>query len=371
MLPRLKPSIRNALILGLVTIGAYSILHKPATENTTTPSTLSNNVLRVTSTHPRTATLQQTLRISGLITPREDIVVTSELSQVRVTDVIADEGMHVEKGQVLAHLDAESLNHQYAELQANFAQAETEYNRAFAIKDTGAITKEKFDQKRAAYLALKAQRDDARLKINRAAIIAPVAGLLYDRQANIGDLISNTQALFRIAKDGEFELNAEVAETDLARLNIGQTAAITLQGQEEPLQSTIRLISPHIDSQSRTAHVRITLPKSAKVAVGAFGHADIITQEATGLTLPYTAIMQDDIAYVWKVSADKSAHKIPVTVGIRSGERVQVISDALTEKDEIIAKSGVFLNEGDKVVIVPSPEAQIPLATPSTTEKKP
>lgn len=342
---------RLIVVLCLIAAGLYISQHTNTSD--ATEAKPSANLLRVTTATPTSKHLQQTLRISGLVVPREDVVVTTELSQVRITNVLVDEGAYVERNQHLATLDPASLGNQHKELQANFAQAEQEYQRAFTIRNSGAITKESLDQKHAAYKALKAQLDDAALKLGRAKITAPTAGLLYDRQANIGNLVSSTQPLFRIAKEGELELEAEIAEADLPHIKLGQAARVILQGQKDAILGTIRVISPHINTQSRTAHIRITMPNAASIAVGAFGHAEIITADITTLALPQTAIMQDEKTYVWHVQSNGTVKRLPVTLGVQADGWIAVTSDNITPTMPIVAKAGVFLNEGDKVIIIP------------------
>lgn len=350
-IPYTRRRVRTIFLLVCVGALGYALMHALKKEESS--SLPQANLLHVTIVHPQTKMLQQSLRLSGVIVPREDVVVTTELAQVRVTDVSADEGMRVEAGQQLATLDPASLNHQFRELQATSSQAERDYKRAYALRNSGAITKESLDQKLASYKALKAQFDDAALKLGRARVSAPTAGIIYERLATIGELVSSTQPLFRIAKDGEYELEVEITEADLAKVRVGQSARVTMQSVATPLEGTVRVVTPHIDPQSRMAKLRISVPQATQVAVGAFGEAELVIASKQVLAVPSSALMQDSGSFVWAVKEDGVVQRVPVNTGIQAGGWVEVRGQ-LDEKTALVARAGVFLNEGDKVVPIRS-----------------
>ncbi|MFA6094318.1 MAG: efflux RND transporter periplasmic adaptor subunit [Candidatus Paceibacterota bacterium] len=305
--------------------------------------------LTVTVTHPKQQSLSETLVLSGVVVPREEIIITSELANVRVATVTAEEGMTVSKGQRLATFDASSFSHQLAQLEAAYTQAKGEFDRVEGIKDSGAVSQELYQQKRGAFLAAKARRDDAALSVKRGDAVSPAAGFIYERQARIGALVSESTPLFRIALDGIMELEATVAETDLNRLRIGQKMAVNIAGHDQPIAGIIRLISPRVDSANRSARVRITLVKGSAVAVGAFGQLVVVAREAQGLALPTSAILLGkDGAFVWQVTGTRIS-ALPVTVRLRSASAVLVESDKLTTDLQIVVRAGHLLKEGDTI----------------------
>src|SRR5690606_22949385 len=65
----------------------------------------------------------QTAAVSGSLVPREEILVSPEVEGLRVMELLADEGDHVKKGQILARLVVEQIDAQLAQNQANLARA--------------------------------------------------------------------------------------------------------------------------------------------------------------------------------------------------------------------------------------------------------
>lgn len=336
------------IIIAVLAIGLYMLLHSAPAKKTKAPST----AMVISVVTPQRQTLQHNVMASGLVVPREDVVVTTELTGVRVHNVFADEGRWVKKGDRLALLDPKNLTYQFDQLEAQYQEAKRDFERVDAIKDTGAISLETVTQKRSAYESAKAQRDNARLNVNRTLVRAPSGGVIYERQARIGGLVDANTPLYRIALNGDIELEAMVSESNLPQLQTGQPARVIVTGRSEPVKGTIRLISPRIDNDTRTAKLRITLPKDETIPIGAFAEATMIVGKQEGLAVPQTAVMTTgDANSVWIVNDKNKVHSIPITVTLRADGLALIEGDSITETARIVAKAGPFLTEGETVEI--------------------
>jgi HlyD family secretion protein len=335
------------LIIISAVYGGFKWIIKDKTNTSATAATLS-----VTVVSPQPGTISKQLKVTGITVPREEIVVITELSSVRVKEVFADVGDVVEKGQKLAILDGESLVNQLTQLQSNYDRASDEFKRFDAIKNTGAVSRESVTQKLSTLQAAKAKLDDARLNLKRTTIIAPEAGIIFERKASIGALINASEPLYRIAQYGNIEVEVNVPEADLHDLRIGQDSSIHLTGASAPIQGKIRLVAPRIDSETRTANIRISIPKDHSAPVGLFANANITTGKRQGIILPATAIQQDNSGgiFVWKLDSLKKAICLPVTVVLYDKDLV-MIEDIPTDIS-VIARAGAFIKEGDMVNVV-------------------
>lgn len=310
--------------------------------------------LTVTIAHPQVMAIPERINVTGVTIPREAVIVISELSGVRILEVMADVGDVVEQHQILAQLDAQSLTHQVAQLKSDYERALDEFKRVDALKTTGYVSQELIVQKRTFMEAAKAKFDDATLSVQRASIRAPVAGVIYERQAEIGALVSANEPLYRIARDGEIEIEAQIPEAQLSKLQLNQTCLITLSGQATALPGKIRLITPHINPASRTASIRIALDQHNHLPVGLFSQIEIDLQKISGSLLPATALQQDSLGfYVWMLDQDNKAVRLPVDIQLRSNEGI-VVAD-LPADTRIVARAGAFLKEGEQVNVVETP----------------
>ena len=280
------------------------------------------------------------LAASGDLVPREEAAVLPEVSGYRVSRVLADVGAYVRAGQVLAELDPTLLQAQVAQQQAlaaqaeaNAQQAEDQARRVAGLDNSGVLSQEAIDQRRFQAKAARANAQaqgaalrDVRARLAKLSVAAPVSGLVLERTVRPGDTsATGTTPWFRLARDGQIELAAQLSEEDLANIRPGQHAVVTLPGGAT-VAGVVRLVSPQIDPQSKLGLVRVQLPVRGDVRAGGFARA--VFEEASGLVVavPETAIRYDaDGASVVVVGADNRVRRVPVQTGQRGDGFVQLV----------------------------------------------
>jgi HlyD family secretion protein len=330
------------------------------------------------------------IMVTGSLVAREEILIAPEVEGLRVISLDVEEGDTVEKGQLLASLEQETLlakkaqyeanlerteaaiaqaNSQVKEAQAVLEEAEAQLARAGPLKERQFMSEAVFDQRRASastararlvaakdgvLLAraekaqIEAQLREVNWSLSKTEIRAPAPGLITRRTVRIGDLASATKSpMFVMARGGEIELEARVTQEKLARMKAGQKAVVTVAGAKR-VEGKVRLISPEIDPATRLGSVRIYLGTEPDLRVGAFGRGTVIAATRSGLSLPLSAILFDTgKAYVQKV-ADGKVATAPVTLGLTTGDAIEITS-GLAPGDVVVAKAGSFLRDGDPV----------------------
>jgi len=201
---------------------------------------------------------------------------------------------------------------------------------------------------------LAAQIANIDLQLNRANIVAPVAGLISARNAQIGAIASgNGQPLFTIIRDGALELSADVAEADLPRLTVGLPAALTLAASDAKLTGKIRLVGPTIDTATRLGNARVAIEVNPAVRSGMFAEADVLVTSRETLAVPVTSVGQSGSDSSVMVVKDGVVTETVVQTGIRHDGWIE-IAGGLAEGDTIVAKAGAFVATGDKINPIPS-----------------
>ena len=341
--------------------------------------------------------LQDHVLASGLIGPVEQVIVQPLIESQPIEALNADVGDTVTAGQVLATLSTATLTLQKSQLMANVAsakatvaQAEAQVlsaqasadeakrvaDRTAALLKQGSATNAANDQAQAALTSalasvtvangsiesakaqetlVAAQIDTVDLQLSRTKVVAPVAGVVVARNAQLGAIASASGGpMFTITRDGALELRADVAESDLARLATDQNATLQLASSPEQLTGHIRLVEPTIDTTSRLGRARIWIDANANIRSGMFAEADILVTERDTLAVPVTAVGSEGSETTVMAVKDGVVSRIVITTGIRDGGWVEVLS-GLTEGELIVAKAGAFVSNGDKINPVPAP----------------
>lgn len=317
---------------------------KPPAKQTEAQQARAVTVVRV---EPRALT--GALAASGDLVSREEAAVLPEVSGYRVAAVLADVGQYVKKGQVLVKLDPALIEAQIAQAEAQYEQAQDQANRVKGLDNQGVLSQEQIEQRRIQARVAAAQLRDLKTRYAKMNVSAPVAGLILEKNVRPGDLSAvGATPWFRLARDGQIELAANMSEQDLARIRPGQSATVTLpSGQVE--QGRVRLISPQIDPQTKLGQARVLLPVNPGVRAGGFGRAVFGDASATALSVPEAAIRYDaDGASVMVVGNDNRVHRVLVQAGARGSGLVQLVSGP-PAGTRVVANSASLLLDGDLV----------------------
>jgi HlyD family secretion protein len=338
------------LVVVVTIFGTWTVFRSPEEKQQTASAALAVTVMT-----PQQLTVAEYLDVTGTTVERDEVKILTELSDVRVTAIYADVGDGVQKGQRLAMLDGESLGNKQKELRADYERAADAWRRIDALRNVGAISQQKLIETRTAMQTAKAQLADAMLAVRRTVVTAPAAGIITERKATLGALVSADEPLYRIAKEGVIEVEADVPEADISKVTAGGVAAILLSGDTQKRSGSIRLIGRRIDPATRTAKIRIALDHTEDLPVGLFATIRIAIHTVSGLAIPATAIQSDDNGqFVWSVAANNKAERLGVTVIARAGENV--IASSLPRNSRVIARAGTFIKEGDEVRVVRVPK---------------
>jgi RND family efflux transporter MFP subunit len=342
----------------------------------------------------------ETVLATGSLVAREEILVGPEVEGLRITEVLADEGMRVKKGDVLARLVADTLDAQLAQNDAALARAtatiaqarstivqaearvvesNNAFERAKPLRTAGHMAESAFDtREQAARTAqaqlvaardgltaaeaekaqIEAQRRELAWRRGRTEVVAPADGIVSRRMARIGGYAAGAaEPMFRIVAKGEIELDAEVTETRMAAVKVGQTARVEITGLGH-IAGTVRLVSPEVDKATRLGRVRIFLGDNPALRVGAFARGGIETASGRGLAVPASAILYGpDGASVQLVRANRVETR-RIKTGLVAGALAEV-REGLSEGDVVVSRSGTFLRDGDAVRPVSGDRAKL------------
>jgi HlyD family secretion protein len=319
----------------------------------------------VVSVEPRE--IQGGLVASGSLIPREELAVFPQLTGYRVAKVLVQDGEWVKAGQPLVQLDDVLLKSQLAQQTAlaeqkkDLAQqAQAQATRVKGLDNEGLLSQEQIDSRRfaaksaaAEAAAAEAAAADIRTREALTTVRAPFDGLIIERTVRDGDLSGGTTPWYRIAKDGQIELMADVSEAAIGKIKPGAKAKVTLADGADVI-GTVRLVSAGIDPATRLGRVRVLLPVQSNVRAGGFAKATFTGLTRSASAVPETAVRYDaDGASVMVVGADGHVARAPVTTGQRGGGFVELVTGpAIGSK--VVEKASAMLVPGDFVRTAPA-----------------
>lgn len=211
--------------------------------------------------------------------------------------LLAEEGMTVKEGQLLALLDDSSARAQLAQAAAQMAKADATFAYAEQSMSKQLIPKRDFDQAKFDRENLRAAYESARLQLEFTRIVAPVGGVIAERSVKLGNLIQTNQNLFRIVGMDPLQTVLSVPERQLGILKAGQTVALeadALPGKK--FAGHILRIAPVVEAASGTFRVTCEFhDQTGLLKPGMFGRVEIVyDQRADALTIPRSALVEED-----------------------------------------------------------------------------
>lgn len=288
----------------------------------------------------------EAIEAMGTARANEQVTLAAVVTE-RVERVLFDDGMAVGRGQLLAVL---TQGQETASLQgavAAEAQASAQLDRVKALYDRGFATRAQLDLLQASATGARAAAAGARAAIGDRMIRAPFAGIVGLRTISPGAIVASGTPLVTISDVTRIKLDFTVPETQLSGLRPGQVitaAAAAFPG--ETFTGTIAHIDPAIDPASRAVLVRALLPNpGGRLKPGMLMNVTVRLAEHEGLAVPEFAVSgRGEDRFVFVVTADSKARRVPVRTGQRDAGLVEVIG--LPSGAKVIGEGVVKVADG-------------------------
>lgn len=355
---KLKPIlITLVIIVALLAIAKFTgLIGGEKAEKITTEKATTKNVI-------------ETVTASGKVQPETEVKLSSEVSG-EVTELLVKEGDVVKKGQLLMKVRPDVLKSGYdraiasnssqkanvaatqqvlQQNQGNFVNAEATYKRNVELFNKKVISASEFDAAKAAYLTAKtnlgrskeevtaakfqlaqtsANVQEASANLAKATIFAPVDGVISKLSVELGDRILGTAQMagteiMRISNLSSMEVNVDVNENDINRVNVGDNAVIEVDAfADKKFKGTVTEIASSSKDVGTATSVDQVTNFNVKVRIlsdsysdikgandlpspfrpGMSATVDIESESVNGLAIPIQSVFTED-----KKKSDKPA----------------------------------------------------------------
>jgi RND family efflux transporter MFP subunit len=327
--------------------------------------------LNISYIQPATMDIPRKLTTNGSIAAWQEAIVGAQVSDLRLDEVRVQVGEKVRKGQVLAVFDKHSVMVEIAQTKAALAEAEASLeearlnaDRARKVAPSGALSNQMVVQyltgektAKAKVASAKAQLDRQLLRLSHTSVVALDDGVISSRTATLGAVATPGQELFRLIRQNRLEWRAEVTAAEMAQLQPGMEAAISVPNVGQ-VGGKIRYLAPSLDTQTRNGLVYVDLPQATEAGLraGMFAQGEFNMGNKAALTLPQEALsLREGFSYVFRLGelVDNKAKvtQVKVQLGQRTGGNYEILS-GLNPDDKVVASGAAFLADGDSVQVV-------------------
>lgn len=193
----------------------------------------------------------------------------------RIAAITVLEGQQVRKGQILARLDLTGLDASTATARAELVRAEADYQRLKGLFDKGWVTAPRVETARAALETARARVRQTRFDEALGVISAPSDGIVLRRPFEPGQIVQPGQTVLIIGeKASGYVLRLPVADSDLPRLRLGQSAIVQIDAlRAAPFAARVSEIGARGDDATGTFRVELALPALLGLRSGLIGEA--------------------------------------------------------------------------------------------------
>ena len=306
--------------------------------------------------------LKSTVSATGTISPVDSVEVSPKIT-ARISQVLVKENDSVTAGQTVAILDGKDYEAQRDQAQYKVTNTKVEYERAEKLYELGAGTKQDLDTAKFNYDTALSTLSEAESDVAETVITAPMDGVVVGEPKTVGTMAvqgnSNPTVIMRIADTANKQILAQVDETDIGKVQVGQEATFTVDAYTDRTftarvtkisqtdtsntwdtnSSTSSSSSSSSSSSASVIYYYVTLDVNDPddvLKLGMTARVDITTSEKQdALVVPIAALKTNDSgSYVVRVNDDGTTEQVPVKTGIYSSDYVEILS-GLTEGDKV------------------------------------
>jgi len=324
------------------------------------------NAYKAKSANQSNNSTSSVLDASGYVTARMQATVSSKITG-KVLEVYIEEGMFVEKDQILAQLDDSTVQAELKFAETQLQEARRVFNRTLELRKDNLASQASLDAAESQLDGLKARLDISKQIVSDMKIRAPFSGVVINKAAQPGEMISPVSAGGGFTRTGigtivdmdSLEVEVDVNESYINRVQPGQPAITNLNAYPEwDINSEVIAIIPTADRNKATVKVRIgLLEKDQRVLPDMGAKVSFLKEQSNtksvvleGVIVPSTSVMKEGASSFVFLIKNGIIVKTKVQVESTSANYARIIN-GIKNGDSVVINSNNGLQDGQEVVI--------------------
>ena len=253
-----------------------------------------------------------------------------------IEHIYVEVGSRVAAGQMLVRMDQTQLN----TTRINLASTKVELDRVEALKASGSVSQQVYDQTKAGYDQLV---ETEKFQNQNTFVRAKFSGVISAKNFEDGEMYTGAPIL-TLTQINRLKAIINIPETYYPMIQKGMKIDIRSDiYPDEVFPATIEIVYPTIDRASHTFQAKLNIPNAKeKIRPGMYVKTDLAVGEVDAIVVPYQCVLKltgSNDRYVF-TNKNGVAHRVPVLLGQRFDDRIEIMP--ITEGD---------LKEGDELVV--------------------
>ncbi len=294
--------------------------------------------------------ISKNLELSATLEGYETMNIAPSLTG-HIEHIYVQVGSRVNKGTMLVRMDQNQLN----TAKINLNSTKTEFDRVAALKESGNISQQVYDQTKAGYDQLC---ESVRFLEENTFVKAQFAGVISAKNYEDGEMYTGAPILV-LSQISRLKAIISIPESYFPLVRQGMK--VDLKSEIYPdntFPATIEIVYPTIDPSTHTFQAKLNIPNSSeKIRPGMYVKATLALGEVDAIVVPYQAVLKltgSNDRYVF-VNDGGNARRVAVTLGQRFDDLIEVLPVAaggLKEGDELVVTGQARLVDGCPLEIV-------------------
>ena len=294
--------------------------------------------------------IARTLDLSATLEGYESMNIAPSITG-HIEHIYVEVGSRVNKGTLLVRMDQTQLN----TTRINLNNTKVELDRVTALKASGSVSQQLYDQTKAGYDQLV---ETERFQNENTFVKAQFGGVISAKNYEDGEMYTG-QPILQLTQINRLKAVINIPESFFPLVRQGMRVEVHSDiYPEQTFPATIEIVYPTVDPASHTFQAKLNIPNAGeKIRPGMYVHTRLALGETDAMVVPYQSVLKltgSNDRYVF-TNKDGKAHRVAVTLGQRYDDRIEVIPVTpgdLKEGDELVVVGQARLVDGCTLEIV-------------------
>jgi RND family efflux transporter MFP subunit len=300
--------------------------------------------LLITTVAARKGEFTHFVEVTGSVLSKKNVNISAE-TMGRILDIPAVEGMRVSKGQVIARIDAESIQQNVEEMENGLSLARTVFEKQERLWNQKIGTEIQYLEAKNRKEGLEKSLASMKSQLAKSVVRAPFNGTIETVRVKLGELVQPGSQMFQFVGESDLFVEADISESYISVLAKGDSVTITFPSIKKTITTKVSATGSIINPNNRTFKVEVFLPNLPEVKPNMISVLKIQDyKNSASVVIPAHLILADTKGDYVFIVENGLAKKKYVTRGYSSGDETEIVTGLLGT--ELLVDKG-FREVGD------------------------